>query len=62
MVYKGIEFNIIQGIERDVWKWTVRANGKSGQTKTKPDAVIAAWRAIDSATRAEQAFRRKAPR
>jgi hypothetical protein len=49
MVYKGIEFNIIQGFERDVWKWTVSTDGseaKSGQTKTKPNAVIA-WRAID---------------
>ncbi|MDB5604703.1 MAG: hypothetical protein JWP25_1603 [Bradyrhizobium sp.] len=52
MIYKGIEFNVIQGIEAGVWKWSVLTNeseAKAGQTKTKPDAVIAAWRAIDSA-------------
>jgi hypothetical protein len=57
MVYKGIEFNIIQGIERDVWKWSVSTNGsqaKAGQTKTKPHAVMAAWRAIDKALEREQ--------
>jgi hypothetical protein len=50
MIYKGVNFNIVQGIEPGVWKWSVSTNeGKTGQTKTKPDAVIAAWRAIDSA-------------
>lgn len=52
MIYKGIEFNIIQGIEPGVWKWSVTADdgeAKSGQSKTKPDAVIAAWQAIDKA-------------
>jgi hypothetical protein len=52
MIYKGVDFNIAQGIEPGVWKWSVLANeskAKSGQTKTKPDAVIAAWRAIDQA-------------
>ena len=50
MVYKGIEFNIIQGIEPGVWKWSVsttRGEAKNGQSKTKPNAVIAAWQAID---------------
>ena len=50
MIYKGVDFNIAQGIEPGVWKWSVltnESNAKSGQTKTKPDAVIAAWRAID---------------
>jgi hypothetical protein len=50
MIYKGVNFNIVQGIEPGVWKWSVSTNeGKTGQTKTKPDAVIAAWRAIDHA-------------
>jgi len=50
MIYKGINFNIVQGIEPGVWKWsasTSESEAKRGQTKTKPDAVIAAWRAID---------------
>jgi hypothetical protein len=52
MIYKGIEFNIVQGIEPGVWKWSVATTeneSKTGQNKTKPDAVIAAWRAIDQA-------------
>jgi hypothetical protein len=51
MIYKGIEFNVIQGIEPDIWKWSVSIgeSAKIGQTKTKPDAVIAAWRTIDQA-------------
>jgi hypothetical protein len=50
MIYKGIRFNIIQGIEPGVWKWSVstsQGDAKNGQSKTKPNAVIAAWRAID---------------
>jgi hypothetical protein len=50
MIYRGIEFNIIQGIETGVWKWSVstsQGNAKKGQSKTKPNAVIAAWQAID---------------
>jgi hypothetical protein len=50
MIYKGIEFKIIQGFEFGVWKWSVSTSegeAKNGQTKTKPDAVIAAWQAID---------------
>jgi hypothetical protein len=49
MIYKGIEFSVVQGIEPGVWKWSVESKVKLGQTKTKPDAVIAAWRAIDKA-------------
>jgi hypothetical protein len=52
MIYKGIEFNIVQGIEPGVWKWsasTSESETKTGQNKTKSGAVIAAWRAIDQA-------------
>jgi hypothetical protein len=51
MIYKGIEFGIVQGIEHGVWKWSVSIGDseKIGQAKTKPDAVIAAWRTIDKA-------------
>jgi hypothetical protein len=50
MIYKGVDFNIAQGIEPGVWICSLSTNeskAKTGQTKTKQDAVIAAWRAID---------------
>jgi hypothetical protein len=49
MIYKGIEFSVVQGIEPQIWKWSVSIgnNAKIGQAKSKPDAVIAAWRTID---------------
>jgi hypothetical protein len=52
MIYKGVEFNIIQGFEPNVWIWslmTSQGEAKSGQTKTKATSVIAAWQAIDKA-------------
>jgi hypothetical protein len=52
MIYKNIEFSVVQGIEPGVWKWSVsisESEVKIGQAKTKSDAVIAAWRAIDKA-------------
>jgi hypothetical protein len=52
MIYKGFDFNIVQGITPGVWRWSVstgESQGKTGQTKTKPSAVGAAWRAIDRA-------------
>jgi hypothetical protein len=48
MIYKGVDFNIAQGIEPGVWKWSLSVNdSKVKAGKTKPDAVMAAWRAID---------------
>jgi hypothetical protein len=52
MIYKGFEFNIIQGIAPGVWKWSIStggSRGRTGQTASKPNAVVAAWRAIDQA-------------
>jgi hypothetical protein len=51
MIYKGIEFNVVQGIEHGVWKWSVSIGDseKLGQAKTKSSAVMAAWRTIDQA-------------
>jgi hypothetical protein len=52
MIYKGFEFNIIQGITPGVWKWSIStggSRGRTGRTETKPNAVVAAWRAIDQA-------------
>jgi hypothetical protein len=49
MIYKGIEFSVVQGIEPHIWKWSVSIgnSAKIGQAKSKPDGVIAAWRTID---------------
>ena len=53
MEYRGIEYKIIQGIERGVWKWSVSLGDpkmiKVGQAKNKQDAVAEVERAIDSA-------------
>ena len=51
MIYKGIEFSVVQGVEPHVWKWSVSIgnSAKIGQAKSKPDGVIAAGRAIDKA-------------
>ena len=51
MEYRGIEYKIIQGIERGVWKWSVSLGDpkmiKVGQAKNKQDAVAEVERAID---------------
>jgi hypothetical protein len=51
MIYKGIEFSVVQDNEPHIWKWSVSIgnSAKIGQAKSKPDAVIAAWRTIDQA-------------
>ena len=53
MEYRGIEYKIIQGIERGVWKWSVSLGDpkiiKVGQAKNKQDAVAEVERAIDRA-------------
>jgi hypothetical protein len=45
-----VGFNGVRSDEPGIWIWSLSANEskeKTGKTKTKPDAVIAAWRAID---------------
>jgi hypothetical protein len=52
MEYRGIEYSVVQGIERGVWKWSVnlnKSNIKSGQKDTKQAAINAAWCLIDKA-------------
>lgn len=53
MEYRGIEYKLIQGIERGVWKWSVSLGDpkiiKVGQAKNKQDAVAEVERAIDRA-------------
>lgn len=51
MEHRGIEYRIIQGIERGFWKWSVEteAGTKSGTSDSKGAAVVAAKRTIDNA-------------
>ena len=51
MEYRGVEYTVVQGIERGVWKWSVSLGNpkmiKVGQAKNKQDAVAEVERAID---------------
>jgi hypothetical protein len=51
MKYRDIEYSVVQGIERGVWKWKASVAGVviTGQEATKSGAVIAAEKAIDRA-------------
>jgi len=47
--YRDIEYTVLQGIERGVWKWSASVKGVviKGQAAIKPEAVTAAEKAID---------------
>jgi hypothetical protein len=50
MVYRGVEYAVVQGIERGTWKWTVARDptvNKSGQARSKSEAADKAEHAID---------------
>jgi hypothetical protein len=50
MEYRGIDYSVVQGIERGVWKWSVnldKSHIKSGQKDSKQAAISAAWCLID---------------
>ncbi len=51
MTYRDIEYTVVQGIERGVWKWfTSVANVViTGQSHSKSEAVVDAEKAIDRA-------------
>jgi hypothetical protein len=51
MEYRGIEYSVVQGIERAVWKWTASVADVliMGQASTKSAAAAAAERAINKA-------------
>ncbi len=51
MKYRDIEYTVVQGIERGVWKWSASVADVviSGQQPIKPEAVAAAEKAIDRA-------------
>ena len=51
MKYRDVEFTVVQGFGRQLWKWGVALEGKAltGQAATKAAAVAEAERAIDRA-------------
>ena len=49
MRYREIEFSVVQGIGRQLWKWSVSLDANhsvTGQAATKPEAVAEAERAM----------------
>jgi hypothetical protein len=53
MRYRGVEYTVVQGIERGVWKWSASVEGVivMGNEQTRSAAVTAAEKAIDRALR-----------
>ncbi len=52
MEYRGIEYTVVQGIGRHIWKWSVAFDANhsaTGQAATKAEAISEAERAIDRA-------------
>jgi hypothetical protein len=49
--YRDVEYTVVQGIGRQLWKWGFALEGKgfTGQAATKAEAVAEAERAIDRA-------------
>jgi hypothetical protein len=49
--HRDVEYTVVQGIERQLWKWGFALEGKAvtGQAATKAEAVAEAERAIDRA-------------
>jgi predicted TIM-barrel fold metal-dependent hydrolase len=58
MLYRGIEFSVVQGIERHLWKWTATVSETkiSGQSRTRDDAIDNAKKTIARAIQ-KQRFR-----
>jgi len=56
MKYRDIEYTVVQGIERGVWKWSASVAGTviMGQAAIKSEAVTAAEKAIDRALAAKR--------
>ena len=51
MKYRDVEYTVVQGIERGLWKWSASVAGVviAGQAAIKSEAVREAERAIDRA-------------
>jgi hypothetical protein len=49
--YRDVEYSVIQGLGRQLWKWgfVLEAKPVTGQAATKAEAVAEAERAIDRA-------------
>lgn len=49
--HRDIEYTVVQGLGRQLWKWTVTINDMTlrGQAATKPEAIADSERAIDRA-------------
>jgi len=56
MQHRGVEYTVVQGIGRQLWKWAVSIDAKplTGQAATKSEAVAEAERAIDRALAAKK--------
>jgi hypothetical protein len=50
MEHRGVEYRIIQGIQRGFWKWSIETETgtKSGTSDTRDAAMAAAKRSIDN--------------
>jgi hypothetical protein len=51
MKYRDVEYTVVQGIQRQLWKWSFSIDQSitRGQAATKAEAVEEAERAIDRA-------------
>jgi hypothetical protein len=51
MKYRGVEYTVVQGIERGVWKWSASVEGVvvMGSEQTRTAAVTSAEKAINRA-------------
>ena len=51
MIYREVDYAVVQGIGRQIWKWAFVLERKvsKGQAGTKAEAVREAERAIDKA-------------
>jgi hypothetical protein len=50
MEYRGIEYRVVQGLEKNTWLWTVlseKAKPKSGKRRLRAAAIAAAEESID---------------
>jgi hypothetical protein len=58
MKYRDIEYAVVQGIDRGLWKWSASVAGVViiGREATKSEAVASAERAIDRALAPKRAF------
>jgi len=51
MEYRDIEYTVVQGIRRNLWKWSASVANVviTGQSYSKSEAVVEAEKAIDRA-------------